>query len=913
MSIFMRNNERSWAIDLIGYVNSYVLNQDLVIKKAGGETTIGAGSGETMFPDLILYANQEQSRILQGWELKMPDVPIEDEAFIKDAQRKAVVLGVDSCVTWNFRYAVLYIRDKQGQFVKAKQWNKTSFIRTREDVKKYCKEWRKLLEDVLLEINQYFITGSLHTSNLTEVISCSAISSLISGNKISLANDLKERAKRDSRIYAYINAWWEPIKSEYEQDERDCFEAYAKNILLNWINRFLFAHLIKTKQNSAYLVDDITFSTDPNKANSIFEEIMSKCGYNELFSSLEYNNLLPADTWHALVEFSNFLKKSGLTNLDQETLHDVLESTVATSKREISGQFTTPPELARILARLTVADWSDNVLDCCCGTGTIPKAVIDIKKELFSINEAIQTVWASDKYRYPLQIANISIAGPETVNLPIHLFQHNALDLKTDEAIPIIDPENGEIMESRLPSFGAVISNLPFIPFEKIPLDDKSIIETTSLPNRLGGRSDLYSYIAVKVAEVLKPGGMLGIITSNSWLGTQAGSRFVRALGEIYHLAQVHISGRCRWFNNANVVTTILILKKKSMDDDAATAFWVWHKSLKELSESTDSENSLVNSATLSKELNPEVATLSLYSKDQMDSILSLNVCYNALFHDVSWLLDIRDKLIPLSSVFTVFRGSRRGWDPLFFPQKGQHNIEPNYLRNVLLNARDVHQLIAQPDHEAFCCGLSFEELSALGHKGAISWIEKFVDQRNNVGRPLPDVLRRKGMHWYQLQEKEIAEMFTAMNPEKRLFFGKFETPSFLNQRLIGLNHKEGFDDLDLNHALLNSAISLFYIEAVGFGRGLGALDISKESLSRCYLLNPSLVDESSRDRIIESFNKIKNRKIRNIIDEFQDEDRIFFEHEVLKAFGIDVYFDNIVRSLLSLHSARLAVKITDA
>lgn len=50
-----------------------------------------------------------------------------------------------------------------------------------------------------------------------------------------------------------------------------------------------------------------------------------------------------------------------------------------------------------------------------------------------------------------------------------------------------------------------------------------------------------------------------------------------------------------------------------------------------------------------------------------------------------------------------------------------------------------------------------------------------------------------------------------------------------------------------------------------------------------------------------------------NIIDEFQDEDRIFFEHEVLKAFGIDVYFDNIVRSLLSLHCARLAVKITDA
>lgn len=74
-----------------------------------------------------------------------------------------------------------------------------------------------------------------------------------------------------------------------------------------------------------------------------------------------------------------FLRSNGIDHLNQEALQNILEGTVATSKREINGQFTTPTELAKILARLTVKDWADAVLDCCCGTGTIPKEVIRIK------------------------------------------------------------------------------------------------------------------------------------------------------------------------------------------------------------------------------------------------------------------------------------------------------------------------------------------------------------------------------------------------------------------------------------------------------------------------------------------------------------------------------------------------------
>ena len=99
----IRKNERSWAIDMIAHINSFCKDKDLVIKRAGGENTVSTDAN-TMFPDLILYGDKSQSLILQGWEIKMPDVPIEDETNIKDAQRKANSLNLNSCLIWNFTH-----------------------------------------------------------------------------------------------------------------------------------------------------------------------------------------------------------------------------------------------------------------------------------------------------------------------------------------------------------------------------------------------------------------------------------------------------------------------------------------------------------------------------------------------------------------------------------------------------------------------------------------------------------------------------------------------------------------------------------------------------------------------------------------------------------------------------------------
>ena len=95
MDIVVRRNERSWAIEIISEINIMLHDMNLKIKKAGGESTLSYNK-KSMFPDVLLYADEEQTQILQGWELKLPDTLITDETFIKDAKRKAKALHLNS-------------------------------------------------------------------------------------------------------------------------------------------------------------------------------------------------------------------------------------------------------------------------------------------------------------------------------------------------------------------------------------------------------------------------------------------------------------------------------------------------------------------------------------------------------------------------------------------------------------------------------------------------------------------------------------------------------------------------------------------------------------------------------------------------------------------------------------------------
>lgn len=914
MSTIIRRNERSWAISLISDVNLLLANKGLQIVRAGGETTISIGK-KSMFPDLLLYGDQNQTKILQGWEIKLPDTPITDVDFISDAKRKASALGLDSFVIWNFSSGVLYVNNGNN-FVLYKQWNDTNFIKNRIDVDIHKDKWLKAIEKIIYELNEYFLDGVIHTRDLGELITDKLVSEIINRNKESVNNEIAKNCAIDSVIQAKISVWWKSVSHEFPE-ESNMYNAFAKTILLNWINRIIFAHLIKKMHNAALLVNTLNYESTILEINLLFKRITDQCDFFTIFSGIENNHLLSNESWTDLIELSNFLKSNGITEIEHSALQQILEKTVESSKRELNGQFTTPNILAEILASITIIDWTEDVIDPCCGTGTIPKAIIKGKIDrLHNINRAVSTTWASDKFSFPLQISNISMARVDSISIPNKVFQQNVFEIYENKNIGFTNPVDGTIIDSKLPKFNAITSNLPFVPFESISdFDKKHITKIVNYVKEVTGitldsRSDYYFYIIIKLSEILKDGGRLGIITSNSWLGTKAGKLLHKVLTYFYEIEQIHISDNEKWFNNANVITVISILKKRAkpglISIDEVTTFFTWRRNLSYYSECNEFKESLINSSLLCKEISPENVKLRSYSNLQIDCLYAMNLSGSALFHDSKWLLDIRNKLIPLSDIFKVVRGERRGWDRLFYPEKG-HGIEDCYIRKVLKNARNVSTLFAEADHDAFCCSKPKEELELLEHIGTLNWISRFENVVNGTGIPLPQVLHRPGMHWYEMRDDNVAHLVTTMNPDTRLFYARFNEPSFINQRLIGLRLKDNYHDIELYHALLNSILGMYYIEAVGFGRGLGALDINSDSIKSSFILNPNLISAEDKVKILEKFSILSSRMVEATSIELTKADRDDFDNAVLSAFGISGLHNRIKEALLSMQKMRLS------
>ena len=116
---------------------------------------------------------------------------------------------------------------------------------------------------------------------------------------------------------------------------------------------------------------------------------------------------------------------------------------------------------------------------------------------------------------------------------------------------------------------------------------------------------------------------------------------------------------------------------------------------------------------------------------------------------------------------------------------------------------------------------------------------------------------------------------------------------------------KEGDYDKSLLHALLNSILSIFYIEAVGFGRGLGALDINKENIGSIYMLNPNLLSKKQKIKIKTLFQPILDRQIWDYEQEIEMADRTVFDNYVLDCFGLENIYSDIKRTFLSMHKIR--------
>jgi len=107
----------------------------------------------------------------------------------------------------------------------------------------------------------------------------------------------------------------------------------------------------------------------------------------------------------------------------------------------------------------------------------------------------------------------------------------------------------------------------------------------------------------------------------------------------------------------------------------------------------------------------------------------------------------------------------------------------------------------------------------------------------------------------------------------------------------------------------MNSLIGLFCIEALGFGRGLGALDLSTTRAKRqLHMLDPSQLDDQQQQEVLDAFAPLLDRPIGPLPSELERDDRRAFDRAVLDAFGLRDQETAIRDALKQLFEIRMAV-----
>jgi len=893
-------NERSEGGELIVEMNLLFDRKDWGMKSAVGELSLKTNSGidnrnGTLFPDAVIFADKDKSETLMGWEFKMPDVSIDDPELYSNALDKANRMGTQVFVLWNFQYASVYIKDKESE-----SWPLTptklfaefnEFMPDRKSVHDNSGMWKKQLIDVLTYLNSELRASKFEAAPI-EFNIASYVSTIADKLAPAVANGYLRST--DTLLMAWMRRWRLKEQAELADVKGDSDEnvanAFARNVVIRWVNRLIFSHLLKQDQNliNGALVE-FSNNADILKLSKSLNDAVETTDFYTILHVEKYEDLIPKRVVDNLNEFNVYLAYTDFSKMSDDFVSKLLESVVSVTVRELMGLYTTPTPLAELLVGLTVTKATGEFADVTTGSGTIAHAIQNLLRRYHDEAYVHDHVWASDRYSYPLQIANLNLTTPDSLNLKNIVFRHNALSLRVGETIEIVDPATGENTELRLPKFDYIISNLPFV--QSNDRNDEDQVYVDNVLKRyaeLDDKTDLYQALILQLETILskEDDARIGVITSNSWMKVQKNYKsFFKTMTNVYDVEMIIQPSAGRWFQNADVMTTVIILKRKG-ESNPKTRLVTLKPGLTATDGYRDKLPDLINDIKLG-ESNSLYSAQVLLKSDILRRI-NLGMSMEAMFDNTDWLSVLEDKLVPMMDYLEGGRGTRTGGDPIFIMKDNE--VDDAYSVPYLKTAKDVTSYeIRESDYYYFYTKDNLEELERKEMNKTLAYINSVKNSKTGLSRQ-----DKKGAKWFNAdQTPQYADFITSMNPNDRFFWGRMNPRSAVNQRVTAFRVKNEIkNEIELLHALLNSLPDLFMLAASGFGRGQGATDFTKEGIMQISILDINAISVADKADIVQLWQKLKEKPVMPIKEQLNDLEWENFNKKVFSVYGLedDVY-----------------------
>jgi type I restriction-modification system DNA methylase subunit len=677
----------------------------------------------------------------------------------------------------------------------------------------------------------------------------------------------------------------------------------------------------------------------------LFKYAIEKTGdFEEVFGTNTVDRLPLVDqTLQSLKDLISYLNQIRWSEINVDIIGRVFEGLIYTERRHLLGQHFTDTMVVDIILAATLRE-PGNLIDPSCGSGTFLVRSLNYWKANYQAdpkNLEFVVGLDIDKLASMLSKINLYIQGLEVIK------EKNRYNPKISHK---------DFFKSKFsPYYSYVVTNPPYTRQEEMTMAfyDKDYKEYLSRAvddiQDWNKRASIYAYFLVAGAKLLKDGGRLGFVVENSWLNTEYGRPLKTWLMKDFTVDFVIESLKERWFQDAAIITNILVCEKHKNPNNI-TKFIYLKKKLQELFGSPPPANDVVANqryyekmcALFSKSKTANLKTDYTIQEDDRFRIVSVKKDMLAEIERTigKWgiikgpkaYLEIvlkflkrgDDGLVALNNLLDVNRGLTTNANDIFYlPSKYWSFIEESktYLRlrgpshRTLKISKDCLRPLITPGHLAKSSYKvdAFEEQ----HEGNyviwvdgkskttdsnmndyLSWSEDFIKEENETNGKYPTVVKEiASPQWAKLPDTSGATFLFRKAPYRNfaIFLNSFSNVQ-IDCELYGGRLKEKYAQVDVRivFSVLNSVLTYLDMELLGRANlGEGVLKTEVTDYNSMPILDPLYVREKlSKAGQLGKFFTIVDRMLTSkatiIEDELKRDARMQLEKLVLGTIGLN-------------------------
>jgi len=788
----------------------------------------------------------------------VPSRAADDNALLEFVVRRARAYKAPYFVTWTLRDAILWRTPKAGtpavrdsleklrdypdlyEIGQADQGPLDERTQLKVLVRggEILHDLERLLKDEALELVQ--IDATYFVNRLLD-----AVQHLLP----MVSHSIHDRLGGDIAFRDELTAW--AVKQAIAGDPADpeFAESIARQIIYRLLGKMLFYQSLRRSARHLPKLDFEGVDTAQvlPRLRVAFAEAR-KIDYHAVFDEALPDRIQwPAEASRALADLIQDFHTRDFAALPQDVVGTVFERLIPPEERHGLGQYFTSENLCNLLNAFCITTPTDKVLDPTCGTGTFLIRAYDRLRWLGQHDHAtlLSQLWGIDIAPFPAELATINLFRQKIAehgNFPRVLCQ-DFLRINPGDMFafppPKMDLERPEQVQEPIPQFDAIVGNFPYISADQIEKHEAGYLEflrkrliadwfsdypelfyykdkrkqqlfeqyiaggthkgskPDDAEHRISTYADLYVHLFFHTARFLKPGGRMGIVTSNAWLDVNYGYELQKFFLKHFKIVAI-LESRCEpWFTEASVNTIVTIIERcddpKERDNHLAKFVKV-KKPLAELIPGDPVVDAIPRLSRL-RDLVAHVEqagrkygkTHPLGMVTEEDDNFRIRILRQSEMlaeveregKTIKWGRYLRapqvyfdmlrnGRFCLLGEIAVPKFGSKTRINEFFHvtPETAQQfGIETEYLWPLIKSPKDTNTIKVDPADltlRIFVCRRSKAELKKLGHKGALKYIEWGEQQTYATGTfkglPWPEGAwvknRRPG--WWALPSNEV-------------------------------------------------------------------------------------------------------------------------------------------------------------